>query len=77
MPRPSFAPLLGEARVIPVLAIDHLEDAVPLARALHAGGLGVIEVTLRTPVALAACAAIAKECRRSCWASARFSRPIR
>ncbi len=62
MPRPSFAPLLGEARVIPVLAIDHLEDAVPLARALHAGGLGVIEVTLRTPVALAACAAIAKEC---------------
>ncbi len=62
MPRPSFAPLLGEARVIPVLAIDHLEDAVPLARALHAGGLSVIEVTLRTPVALAACAAIAKEC---------------
>ncbi len=62
MPRPLFAPLLGEARVIPVLAIDHLEEAVPLARALHAGGLGVIEVTLRTPVALAACAAIAREC---------------
>ncbi len=35
---------------------------MPLARALHAGGLSVIEVTLRTPVALAACAAIAKEC---------------
>lgn len=62
MPRPFFAPLLGEARVIPVLAIDRVEDAVPLARALHAGGLGVIEVTLRTPVALAACAAIAREC---------------
>lgn len=62
MPRPTFSPLLGEARVIPVLAIDRLEDAVPLARALHAGGLGVIEVTLRTPVALESCAAIAREC---------------
>ncbi|PPD16527.1 MAG: keto-deoxy-phosphogluconate aldolase [Methylobacterium sp.] len=62
MPRPTFSPLLGAARVIPVLAIDRLEDAVPLARALHAGGLGVIEVTLRTPVALQACAAIAREC---------------
>lgn len=62
MSRPLFAPLLREARVIPVLAIERLEDAVPLARALHAGGLGVIEVTLRTPVALAACRAIAREC---------------
>lgn len=62
MSRPLFAPLLREARVIPVLAIERLEDAVPLARALHAGGLGVIEVTLRTPVALAACCAIAREC---------------
>ena len=62
MSRPAFAPLLGAARVIPVLAIDRLEDAVPLARALHAGGLGVIEVTLRTPVALAACAAIVRHC---------------
>lgn len=60
--RPAFAPLLGAARVIPVLAIDRLEDAVPLARALAAGGLNVIEVTLRTPVALAACRAIAMEC---------------
>lgn len=60
--RPAFAPLLGSQRVIPVLAIDRLEDAVPLANALAAGGLRVIEVTLRTPVALAACRAIAREC---------------
>src|ERR1700689_4299344 len=38
--------------VIPVLTIDRLEDAAPLARALAAGGLKVLEVTLRTPVAL-------------------------
>jgi 2-dehydro-3-deoxyphosphogluconate aldolase/(4S)-4-hydroxy-2-oxoglutarate aldolase len=40
--------------VIPVLTISELEHAAPLARALSAGGLRVIEVALRTPVALAA-----------------------
>jgi 2-dehydro-3-deoxyphosphogluconate aldolase/(4S)-4-hydroxy-2-oxoglutarate aldolase len=59
---PPFAPLLGAQRVIPVLAIEHLDDAVPLARALAAGGLPVIEVTLRTPVAIEACRAIVREC---------------
>ena len=49
------------APVIPVVTIDALEDAVPLARALLAGGLRVIEITLRTPVALCAIEAIAKE----------------
>ena len=44
--------------VIPVLVIDRLEDAAPMARALVAGGLTVLEVTLRTPVALAAIAAM-------------------
>ena len=47
--------------VIPVVTIDALEDAVPLARALLAGGLRVIEITLRTPVALYAIEAISKE----------------
>ncbi|TGG93421.1 bifunctional 4-hydroxy-2-oxoglutarate aldolase/2-dehydro-3-deoxy-phosphogluconate aldolase [Natronospirillum operosum] len=37
--------------VLPVIAIDNLEDAVPLAKALKAGGLTVLEVTLRTDVA--------------------------
>jgi len=45
--------------VIPVIIIDALADAVPLARALVAGGIRVLEVTLRTPVALAAIRAIA------------------
>ncbi|UXH80324.1 bifunctional 4-hydroxy-2-oxoglutarate aldolase/2-dehydro-3-deoxy-phosphogluconate aldolase [Roseateles amylovorans] len=47
--------------VIPVIVIDRVEDAVPLARALVAGGVKVLEVTLRTPVALDAIAAIARE----------------
>ena len=40
--------------VIPVIVIEHLAQAVPLARALVAGGVSVLEVTLRSPVALAA-----------------------
>ena len=40
--------------VIPVLKIDRVEDAVPLARALARGGLPAIEITLRTPAALEA-----------------------
>ena len=47
--------------VIPVIVIDHIEHAVPLARALVAGGVRVLEVTLRTPVALQAISAIASE----------------
>jgi 2-dehydro-3-deoxyphosphogluconate aldolase/(4S)-4-hydroxy-2-oxoglutarate aldolase len=59
---PSFARLLGNQRVIPVLAIERLDDAVPLAEALAEGGLRVIEVTLRTPVAIEACRAIVRGC---------------
>jgi 2-dehydro-3-deoxyphosphogluconate aldolase/(4S)-4-hydroxy-2-oxoglutarate aldolase len=46
--------ILDAAPVIPVLVIEREEDAVPIARALVAGGLRVLEVTLRTPVALGA-----------------------
>ena len=53
--------LLALAPVIPVVVLDDPEDAVPLARALVAGGLPVIEVTLRTPAALAAIERIAAE----------------
>lgn len=38
--------------VIPVIVLDRVDDAVPLAQALVAGGVRVLEVTLRTPVAL-------------------------
>ncbi len=40
--------------VMPVMVINHLDQAVPLARALVDGGLKVLEITLRTPVALEA-----------------------
>lgn len=46
--------ILDRVPVIPVVVIDDLAHAVPLARALAEGGLPVIEVTLRTPVALQA-----------------------
>lgn len=55
------ASLLDLAPVVPVVVLDDLSDAVPLARALVAGGLPVIEVTLRTPVALDAIRVIAGE----------------
>ncbi|MER5311923.1 bifunctional 4-hydroxy-2-oxoglutarate aldolase/2-dehydro-3-deoxy-phosphogluconate aldolase [Streptomyces sp. NPDC002773] len=51
----------GPVPVIPVVVIDDAADAVPLARALVAGGLPLIEVTLRTPAALDAVRAIAAE----------------
>ncbi len=47
--------------VIPVLKIADARDAVPLARALAAGGLPAIEITLRTPAALDAIRAVAAE----------------
>ncbi|NUO40787.1 MAG: bifunctional 4-hydroxy-2-oxoglutarate aldolase/2-dehydro-3-deoxy-phosphogluconate aldolase [Streptomyces sp.] len=53
--------VLDLAPVVPVVVIEDASDAVPLARALVAGGLPAIEVTLRTPVALDAVRAIAAD----------------
>jgi 2-dehydro-3-deoxyphosphogluconate aldolase / (4S)-4-hydroxy-2-oxoglutarate aldolase len=53
--------MFREVAVIPVVTIQRVEQAVPLARALASGGLTVIEVTLRTEAAAAAIAAIASE----------------
>lgn len=53
--------LLGLTPVLPVLNIQRLEDAVPLARALVDAGLPVLEVTLRSAVALDAIRAIARD----------------
>lgn len=53
------AEICALAPVVPVLVIDRVEDAVPLARALIAGGLPALEVTLRTPAALDAIRAMA------------------
>ena len=54
----KLAELFKQASIIPVLTIERLEDAVPLARALAAGGVRTLEVTLRTPVAIEAAKAI-------------------
>ncbi|NBM14310.1 bifunctional 4-hydroxy-2-oxoglutarate aldolase/2-dehydro-3-deoxy-phosphogluconate aldolase [Streptomyces sp. GC420] len=54
-------PLLDLAPVVPVVVLDDAADAVPLTRALVAGGLPAVEVTLRTPAALDAIRAVAAE----------------
>jgi 2-dehydro-3-deoxyphosphogluconate aldolase/(4S)-4-hydroxy-2-oxoglutarate aldolase len=54
----KMSDILARAPVIPVIVIHKLEHAVPLAEALVAGGLSVLEITLRTPAALAAIEAI-------------------
>ncbi|WP_078900994.1 bifunctional 4-hydroxy-2-oxoglutarate aldolase/2-dehydro-3-deoxy-phosphogluconate aldolase [Actinacidiphila yeochonensis] len=51
--------VLDLAPVLPVVVLEDAADAVPLARALAAGGLPAVEVTLRTPAALAAIRAVA------------------
>lgn len=53
--------VFGLAPVIPVVVLEDAADAVPLARALLAGGLDAIEITLRTPAALEAIQAVAQE----------------
>ncbi|MET9712943.1 bifunctional 4-hydroxy-2-oxoglutarate aldolase/2-dehydro-3-deoxy-phosphogluconate aldolase [Nocardiopsis alba] len=53
--------LFALAPVMPVVVLEEAEDAVPLARALVAGGLPGIEVTLRTPAALSGIERIAAE----------------
>jgi 2-dehydro-3-deoxyphosphogluconate aldolase/(4S)-4-hydroxy-2-oxoglutarate aldolase len=52
--------LASHGPVIPVIVIQRLQDAVPMAQALLAGGVRVLEVTMRTPVALQAIEAIAR-----------------
>ena len=54
--------LASHGPVIPVIVLHRLQDAVPLAEALLAGGVKVLEVTLRTPVALQCIEAIARAC---------------
>jgi len=60
---PAFSALqvMQDAPVIPVIVLHDVAHAVPMARALVAGGIRMLEVTLRTPQALACMEAIAKE----------------
>lgn len=59
---PVTKEFLASLTVMPVVVIDKLEDAVPVTRALQAGGIKAVEITLRTPVALDAIRAIKNEC---------------
>lgn len=60
---PPLTPLqvMQDAAVIPVIVLHDLAHAVPMAQALVAGGVRMLEVTLRTPVALACMEAIARD----------------
>jgi 2-dehydro-3-deoxyphosphogluconate aldolase/(4S)-4-hydroxy-2-oxoglutarate aldolase len=62
--------------VIPVLIINDLEHAVPLARALVAGGLRVLEITLRTPVAIPAIEAMRKAVPEAIVGVGTLTRPV-
>jgi 2-dehydro-3-deoxyphosphogluconate aldolase / (4S)-4-hydroxy-2-oxoglutarate aldolase len=57
----SALQVMRDAPVIPVIVLNDVAHAVPLARALVAGGIRMLEVTLRTPVALQCIERIAKE----------------
>jgi 2-dehydro-3-deoxyphosphogluconate aldolase / (4S)-4-hydroxy-2-oxoglutarate aldolase len=59
--RPTSLEVMQDAPVIPVIVLQDPAHAVPLAKALVAGGIRMLEVTLRTRVALACIEAIAKE----------------
>lgn len=53
--------LLTKSPIVPVVTLEKAEQAVPLAEALLAGGIGVIEITLRTEAGLASIAEVAKK----------------
>ncbi|WP_132876520.1 bifunctional 4-hydroxy-2-oxoglutarate aldolase/2-dehydro-3-deoxy-phosphogluconate aldolase [Tamaricihabitans halophyticus] len=57
----TAAELLEVSPVVPVVVLDDVDHAVPVARALAAGGVRIIEITLRTPVALEAIARVRAE----------------
>ena len=57
----SVQSIMAIGPVIPVVIIENIDDAIPLADALIEGGIGTIEVTLRSAVALNAIALISKE----------------
>ena len=59
--KPELIKKIDEAGIIAVLIIDELRHAVPVARALLAGGVDAIELTLRTPAAIESAKAIKRE----------------
>lgn len=68
--------LMRGHRVVPVVVVDHVDIAVPLAETLLDAGLSVIEVTLRTDDALAAIAAIARAVPEMIVGAGSIRRPV-
>jgi KDPG and KHG aldolase len=69
--------LAAHGPVIPVMVIQRVQDAVPLARALLEGGVKVLEITLRTPVALACMREITRALPEATERSVRRRLPLR
>jgi 2-dehydro-3-deoxyphosphogluconate aldolase/(4S)-4-hydroxy-2-oxoglutarate aldolase len=53
--------VLSISPIVPVIALDNIEDAIPLAKALQDGGINIMEITLRTPIGLKAIELISRE----------------
>jgi 2-dehydro-3-deoxyphosphogluconate aldolase / (4S)-4-hydroxy-2-oxoglutarate aldolase len=69
-PLPTF-----RSRVVPVVVVEDAAHAVPMAHALLAGGVDVMEITLRSAAALAALAAVAREVPGMCVGAGTVTRP--
>ena len=67
--------VMTDAPVIPVIVLNDVNDAVPMAQALVAGGIRMLEVTLRTPAALACIEAIARSVPQAVAGAGRGMRP--
>ena len=74
LPAPAPLPVF-HSRVVPVVVIHHVAHAVPMARALLAGGIDVIEITLRSDAALEAMAAVAREVPEMMVGAGTLTRP--
>jgi len=57
---------LGSCGVVPVVVLDEVQNAVPTAKAMQAGGVDVMEITLRTKAGLDSIAQVAKNCPDIC-----------
>ena len=67
--------ILTAGPVMPVMVIQNLDDAVPLAKALVAGGIQVLEITLRTPIALEAIKLISQEVKEAIVGAGTIANP--
>ena len=72
---PAIHAFMKLGPVIPVLVVDDTDHAVPLARALIAGGIQVLEITLRTPNALSVISAIARHVPEAVLAAGTVTTP--